>query len=51
MANSFGRPVKLSSHGQLRIAINNERMKMQDTLFMLEDFLEQYEGIIRKKGN
>lgn len=51
MANSFGRPVKLSSHGQLRIAINNERMKMQDTLLMLEDFLEQYEGIIRKKGN
>ncbi len=51
MANNFRRPVKLSSHGQLRIAINNERMQMQDTLEMLEDFLEQYEGIIRTKGN
>ncbi len=50
MANNFQRPVKLTSHGQLRIRINNSGMKEKETLAMLEDFMEQYNGIINKRG-
>ncbi len=50
MANNFQHPVKISSHGQLRIRIKNKGIKAKETLAMLENFLEEYGGIINKKG-
>jgi transcription-repair coupling factor (superfamily II helicase) len=50
VANNFERPVKLSSHGQLRIRLNNNGLKAKETLRMLENFLEKYDGILNKKG-